>query len=442
MTFLLEIVKLGLSNLRRHALRSLLTALGIIFGVAAVITNAAIGEGSKREALAQIEALGAKNIIIRSTKPPESASGNNQRRSWTTRYGLTRMDLAVLKEEFEGAEAIVPLKAVGGQVLRENLRRTSQAFGTTPDLKRAANLRVARGRYLTEEDLSENALVCVVGHEVARLMFPFDDPLGETIGIDSKRLRIVGVLEPVGIAGGAGGSLVGRDLNMDVHLPITTANEVFGDSVFRATSGSMSSESVQVSEVYVVAPTRDEVMQYAQLVTRVMESRRPGLTDVTIIVPYELLEGAKKAALTWNLVLTFIAGISLLVGGIGIMNIMLASVTERTREIGIRRALGATRKHIVWQFLVETGVLSALGGLCGVLSGVTLALALGWLVPRLHELPLVGESFKADAKLPTALTPWSIMVAFIVAALTGLLFGLYPAVRASKQDPIVALRHD
>ncbi len=442
MAFLLEIIRLGLSNIRRHALRSLLTALGIIFGVAAVITNSAIGEGSKRQALAQIEALGAKNIIIRSTKPPETAQGSGQRRSWTTRYGLLRSDLDVLRLEFPQADAIVPLKAVGGQIVRESLRQTSQAFGTTPDLARAANLRVMRGRYLSQEDLDERALVCVIGADVAKSMFPFADPMGDTIGVDSKRLKVVGILAPVGLSGGAGVLLVGRDLNMDIHLPITTAGEVFGDTVFRATSGSMSSENVQISEIYIVAPDRDKVLEFSNLVTRVIEARRPNMTDLKIIVPFELLESARKTALTWNLVLTFIAGISLLVGGIGIMNIMLASVTERTREIGIRRALGATRRHIVWQFLVETGVLSAVGGLAGVATGVMLSLTLGYIVPRLHELPLIGSSFNAEQPLPTSLTMGSIIVAFVVATLTGLLFGLYPAVRASRQDPIVALRHD
>ncbi|CAN5768380.1 ABC transporter permease [soil metagenome] len=442
MVFIFEIVKLGLSNIRRHALRSLLTALGIIFGVSAVITNAAIGEGSKRAALSQLEALGARNIIIRSVKPAESNQASGRQTGWTTRYGITRPDLAALRAEFSDAEAIVPLKAVGGQVLRESKRQTSQAFGTTPDLLKAANLRVARGRYLSQEDLDERAMLCVIGAEVAKQMFPFDDPIGQTLGIDAKRLKVIGVLEPVGLSGGAGAALVGRDLNQDVHLPITTADEVFGDSVMRRSSGSMSSESVQVSEVYIVTPSREGVMMEAALATRVMDSRRPGLADVQIVVPYELLEQAKRTALTWQLVLTFIAGISLLVGGIGIMNIMLASVTERTREIGIRRALGATRRHIVWQFLVETGVLSAVGGIAGVVNGVLLSVLLGWLVPLLPRAPLIGTYFNSKTVLPTQLTLPSIVIAFTVATLTGLAFGLYPAVRASKQDPIVALRHD
>ncbi|MBL8991163.1 MAG: ABC transporter permease [Phycisphaerae bacterium] len=439
MTFVLEIIKLGLGNLRRHKLRSFLTALGIILGVAAVITNASIGEGSKRQALEQLERLGARNIIIRSTKPPESATAGG-RQGLLSRYGLTRADLKVIQDEFPTATAIVPLKAVGGQLLRENLRRTSQAYGTTPDLLEAANLRLARGRYLSNEDVDEKAMVGVIGWELARALFPFDDPLGATVRIDAKPVKIIGVLQPVGLSGGAGGALVGRDINFDLHIPISTAEVVFGDVIARQTTREFS--AIQISEVFIVAPDRELVLDFAKLAERVVATRHPGMTDVTMIVPYELLENARRNAMTWNLVLGSIAGISLLVGGIGIMNIMLASVTERTREIGIRRALGATRKHIVWQFLVETGVLSTIGGLIGVAGGLSFSLFVGYIVPKLHEIPIIGGYFQRDAALPTHITLWSVLVAFTVAALTGLIFGLYPAVKASRQDPIVALRHD
>ncbi|MGH7133128.1 MAG: ABC transporter permease [Phycisphaerales bacterium] len=441
MTFLLEIMRLGLSNLRRHKLRSMLTALGIILGVAAVITNASIGEGSKRAALEQIERLGAKNIIIRSQLPADAAS-SGARASFVVRFGLTREDVKALRDAFPDAEALVPLKEVGGQVLRNNIRRPSQAYGTTPELLGAAGIRVDRGRYLTREDLDERELVCVIGSEVARVFFPYDDPLGSTIRLDAKTFRIVGVLAPVGLAGGAGAKLVGRDLNLDVHIPLTTANEVFGDYIMRSSSGSRSAMVVQISEVYLVAPSRELVTRYAELARRVIDSRKPGLPDVAMIVPYELLEQAKRVAMTWTLVLLSIAGISLLVGGIGIMNIMLASVTERTREIGIRRALGATRRHIVYQFIVETGVLSVAGGIIGVGLGVGLSMVIAFVVPLLPRIPGIGAMFAAGSELPTRLNPWSILVAFVVAALTGLVFGLYPAIMASKQDPIVALRHD
>jgi putative ABC transport system permease protein len=443
MTFLWEMIRLGVSNLRLHKLRSFLTALGIILGVAAVITMVSVGEGSKRQALEQLERLGAKNIIVRSRKPPEvQQQGGGQRRSFMSRYGITREDLRVIATNFPDAEAIVPLKEVGAEILKENRRQASQAFGTLPALQDVAKLSVARGRYLTEQDVAEAAMVVVIGSRVAEEMFPFDDPLNNTLRIDEKVLSVVGVMAPVGLSGGAGAALVGRDLNNDVHLPISTAATVFGDQIIKRQSGSMEASEVQVSEVYLSAPTRDTVLDYAAMAARIMEVRHPGMKDIVMIVPYELLESARKSALTAQVMLVMIAAVSLLVGGIGIMNIMLASITERTREIGIRRALGATRKHIIGQFLVETGVLSGLGGLAGVALGVGLSLFLGWVVPRLPGTPYIGRLIPTDVTLPTQITGWSIAVAFIVATMTGLVFGLYPAMRAAKQDPIVALRHD
>jgi len=443
MTFLLETMKLGLSNLRLHLLRSILTALGIILGVGAVITMVAIGEGSKRDALMQIERLGARNIIIRSQKPPESLQQQGgQQRSWVSRYGLKRSDLEVIEEHMTSHEGLVPLKSVGGQILREDRRQTSQAYGTTPELLEVANLSLARGRYLSWSDVDQKLATAVIGSEVAKELFPWDDPLGATFRIDDKPYTVVGVLAPVGLSGGAGAALVGRDINLDVHVPISTGRMHFGDRIVRRTSGSFEAAEVEVSELFYVSPTRETVLNDAALIRRILEQRHPDLSDIGIIVPYELLENARRAALTWNLVLGAVASISLLVGGIGIMNIMLATVTERTREIGIRRALGATRKHIVWQFLVETGVLSAIGGLIGVGLGIGFSVAIGAIVPVLPRVPVIGSWFDPDMQLPTQVTGWSIVVAFLVATATGLVFGIYPARKASMQDPIVALRHD
>ncbi len=442
MAFLLETIRLGIANLRLHKLRSFLTALGIILGVAAVICMVSIGEGSKQEALRQIEQLGARNIIIRSQRPPEAQQQQGQERSFMVKYGLTWNDLRIIEDNFSDDARIVALKEIGSEIIRGPMKRTSQAYGVDPQLAEVANLRINRGRYLTDGDNTERAMVCVIGWEVARQFFPIEDPLGATIRIDEKAMRIVGVLEPVGLAGGAGSALVGRDLNQDIHVPIETARYVFGDSVFRRTSGSFNAAEVHVSELYLTVPEREQVLGLASRLQRVLETRRDGMTDVTMVVPFELLENAERAALRGTLMLMAIAGISLLVGGIGIMNIMLATVTERTREIGIRRALGATRKHIVWQFLVETSVLSLIGGLIGVAIGVGLSLLLGWAVPLLPSMPVLGRFIPADASLPTQLAWWSVVVAMTVAVLTGLIFGLYPARKAARQDPIVALRHD
>jgi putative ABC transport system permease protein len=430
-------MRLGLSNLRLHLLRSVLTALGIILGVGAVITMVAIGEGSKQEALLQIERLGAKNIILRSQRPPETGTQQGgQQRSFVINYGLTRNDLAVIRDNFPDAEVIAPLKEIGGQVLRGNRVQTSQAFGVTPELMQAAGIKVDRGRYITPNDLDQRSTIAVIGSEVARQLFPQEDPLGETIRIDEKPFVVVGIMAPVGLSGGAGASLVGRDLNLDVHVPFTTATQVFGDVVMRRQSGSFSGSEVQVSEIYIVCKDRDRVLTDAERIERIIAVRHATQNDVASIVPYELLEEAKRTAMTWQIVLGAIAGISLLVGGIGIMNIMLATVQERTREIGIRRAVGATRKHITAQFVVETGVLSAIGGLLGVIFGVGLSVGMDALGPHLKSI------FKLQNVISASVTGWSVGLAFTVAVLTGLFFGIFPAIKAARQDPIVALRHD
>ncbi len=431
-----EIARLGLANLRLHFLRSVLTALGIILGVAAVITMVSIGEGSKQAALDQIERLGARNIVIRSVKPPEPASRQGNQRGWSVSYGITRADLAVLLDQFEDADNIVPLKAVGAEVIKNEVKQTSQAFGTTPEFLDVANLTVDRGRFVSQQDVDDRVGVAVLGSQVARDLFPYSDPLGDTLRIDHQVFQIVGVMEPVGLSGGAGAALVGRDLNNDVYLPITTARDRFNDLIVRRASGAFSADNVEISEVYYEAPSRSRVLLDAERLERLMAARHKNLTDIDLVVPYELLETAEREALQSNILLGSIAGISLLVGGIGIMNIMLASVTERTREIGIRRALGATRDHIVWQFVMETGVISALGGVIGVGLGIGLTFAIDWAGPAIMEY------FRTDAEITTALRLWSIVLSFAVATLTGVVFGLYPAVVAARQDPIVALRHD
>lgn len=443
MFFFLEIVRLGLTNLRLHMLRSILTALGIILGVAAVITMVSIGEGSKLQALDRLERLGAKNIIIRSIKPPETgqASGGSQR-SFVSKFGLTRDDLDVIETSFTHVESITPFKSIGSEVLRDDRKRVSQAFGVTPGALSAMSLSLGRGRYITIADMDERAMVAVLGHEIARALYPMQDPLGSTFRIDENVLTVVGLLDPVGLAGGAGASLVGRDLNFDVQIPMSTARVAFGDTVIRRESGNMSAAEVQIHEVILTSKDREDVMTDASILKRLIESRHPQMTDVELFIPFELLESARKTALTWSLVLGSVAGISLLVGGIGIMNIMLASVTERTREIGIRRALGATRRDVKLQFIVETGVLSSIGGLLGIGLGIGLSLLVGWGVPMLPNAPMIGSWFEQDVSLPTSVTGWSVVLSFSVATITGLIFGIYPAAVAARQDPIVALRHD
>jgi putative ABC transport system permease protein len=346
-----------------------------------------------------------------------------------------------LASNLSDATAVVPLKSVGGEMSYSYHRLPGQVFGTTPQLMSVANLRVARGRYLTEEDLRQRSPVAVIGSDLAEKFFRLHDPLEAMFRIDDKLFRVVGVLEAVGLSGGAGTALVGRDLNRDVHIPLTTAEVQFGDVILRRQTGSFSGEQLELSEVYISTAMTEDVLPMADRIRRIMEVDHRTTHDIETIVPWELLEQAKKTAMTWTAVLTSIAAISLLVGGIGIMNIMLASVTERTREIGIRRALGATRRHIVAQFLVETGSLTGAGGVLGILLGIGVSLGIGGALRWLASLRALQGSI-GEARIETQLTLWSILLSFAVAAAVGLIFGIYPAIVASRQDPIVALRHD
>jgi putative ABC transport system permease protein len=336
------------------------------------------------------------------------------------------------------AAHIVPLKSVGSEVTSEWNRVTSQAYGVTPELQEVANLRLEpRGRYITDEDVRRASPVAVIGAHVAEKFFRLRDPIGATFRIDSQLFRVIGVLQPIGLAGGKGSALVGRDWNDDVHIPITTAEIQFGDQISRRAAGSFQNEELQLAEIYITAPDTDSVIEDAARIRRILEPGHENLADVEIIVPWELLEEAKRVARIGNVVTILIASVSLLVGGIGIMNIMLATVTERTREIGIRRALGATRRHVIAQFLVETSSLSMLGGLLGIGIGIGLAMAIDHGLPALNNL-----GWLRDIDLEADVTAWSIIVSFLVAASVGIVFGLYPAILASRKDPVVALRHD
>ncbi len=437
MLFLLETLRLGLANLMLHKMRSLLTALGIIIGVAAVIAVVAIGEGNKRKALADIEKLGAKNIIVRSHKPEESQNrSESSLRRRTFSYGITWADSRKIDELANSTDAIsrvVLLKKVATKVSAGNRQAQASVFGTEPQLLEVTSLRVERGRYISDTDELRSERVAVIGAEVARLLFALEDPLEGYVNIHNGPagvpFRVVGVLRPVGLAGGAGSALVGRDLNFDVHIPKSAAIDQFSDRIVTIKPGSFESTVVELEEIYIEAKDQDSVRPVADQINRLLEVEHATKGDVTVIVPLELIEQAERTLRMFNIMLIAIASISLLVGGIGIMNIMLASVTERTREIGIRRALGATRKHIASQFLVETATLSGVGGTIGVTVGVLGAAILG----------LFHKQFEWGRPVVPL---WSIGVALGVAMFVGIVFGLYPAVQASKQDPIVALRHD
>jgi putative ABC transport system permease protein len=419
-----ELFALGLRDLRAHKLRSLLTALGVIFGVAAVICMLSIGEGASAEQLQQIQLLGSQNIILRSVEPPPSQQVG-QADEGIRSYGLTEDDVARLRD-LPHVEELVLMRDVANTVVHGSRQFDAQVLGTTENFFDVVNVRATRGRPLMPLDGDRHAKVAVIGSLVARSLFPNDDPLGKTVTVQSRTTgpvpyTIVGILGEVMTAGNPAKGLAARNINRDVYIPFSTAGLRYGDLKVSFRGRSREYKSVQFSDVYVHIEPQEQVLAVSRMVNRALVYDRKE-TDFSMTVPLELLQQAEQAKRTWQIVLGSIAGISLLVGGIGIMNIMLASVTERTREIGIRRALGAKRHHITAQFLVQTMILSVLGGVIGIGLGIGLARIVTWFAEWQTIIPL-----------------WGVVLSFGVSALVGIVFGLYPASAAARLDPIDAL---
>ena len=414
-------VRLSLRALVLHKLRSGLTVLGIVFGVASVIAMLSIGEGASREAQDRIRGLGSQNIILNSQKPPDDQTTSSSR-SRMSEYGLTYDDAERIETTFPGVDVVVPVRDVRKEVSAGDLRTEGRILGTVPWHPRVTGLTVARGRFILPEDMRGRANVAVIGPAIAREVFPLQEPIGSIVRLGLEHYRVVGVIEDAKESGS--GAAAATDRSRDVYIPLTTAQERLGGVIVRVRSGSRDMERVELHQIQVRVDELERVEPVANAI-RAMIGRYHRKQDVEIVVPLELLRQAQETRRIFNIVLGSIAAISLLVGGIGIMNIMLATVTERTREIGIRRALGAHRSDIVVQFLLETVTLSLSGGVLGIAVGVA--------------IPLLVTRF---AGMRTAVTPFSLGLAFGISAAVGVLFGLYPAWNASRMDPIEALRHE
>jgi len=335
-------IKLGIKNLWRHRLRSALTMLGVVFGVASVVAMLAVGEGASAQAMDQIRRLGSNNILLRAIKPQEDEAAG-QRRSRMSVYGLTYDDDKRLRETMPGVKRTVPVKLVrkegrlGSQTL--NLR----VVGTTPDWFGLVKRRVIAGRTLSQEDIEAFNSVCVLTEHGARRLLATKGSLGESLKIGGDFFEVVGIVaSEAGI--GTGGGIQTPDQQVDVYIPINVCRQCFGEIVIQRATGSSTRELVQLHQIIIEVKSIDRVEATAQAVDRMLK-RFHKKQDYQVSVPLALLRQAEETKRTFNIVLGSIAGISLLVGGIGIMNIMLASVTERTREIGIRRAVGAKRRH-------------------------------------------------------------------------------------------------
>jgi putative ABC transport system permease protein len=415
-------VRLGIRSLMLHKLRSSLTTLGVLFGVSSVIAMLAIGEGASLEAQDQIRQLGSQNVILRAVKPPEEMADENQRSRVIT-YGLLQDDLARIEQTFPGIERVVPLREISEDVRVGTRSMRPDVISTLPSYIDATGRVVGEGRFINQFDERSFANVCVLGSEVARYLFPLSSPLGEKIKVGGDYFIVVGTLLPR-VRLQSDRATPGDDVTGEVFIPMATGQKWFGDLQVKQSAGSREMEEVELHEIIVAVAEAENVPMVANA-CREMLGREHSQKDYEVVVPLELLLRAEETKRIFNIVLGSIAGISLLVGGIGIMNVMLATVTERTREIGIRRALGAKQRHIVTQFLVETIVLSAGGGLLGVALGIL--------------IPTIVEEF---ADMRTVVTLGAPLLAFGISVGIGVVFGLYPAWRAATMDPVEALRHE
>jgi putative ABC transport system permease protein len=422
---LFYVVRLSVRNLFVHGLRSSLTMLGIVFGVASVIVMLAVGEAARFKVIEQIRELGATNIIVRSVKPLDE--DKDQANSELLTYGLTRDDMDRLAATLPTVRSVTPLREFRHDVRRLDRKLEARVVSVMPEYQKMNGLKMARGRFLSQLENERFENVAVLGAETAEILFPLEDPVGRTLFIADKDyflvFLVVGVTERRASSGNVGSSFSGQDYNRDVYIPFETDRVRFGSMLMSFKNGMFKAERLEVSQITVQVDRMENVKRTADLIQGTLEQYHPR-KDFEITVPLDLLERAEKTQQIFTLVLGAIASISLLVGGIGIMNIMLATVTERTSEIGIRMAVGARSRDIALQFLVETMTLSSIGGLLGVGLGIAVSL-------------IVTYSFH----FPTILRLWSILLAFGVSVAVGLIFGTYPALRASRLDPIEAIRH-
>jgi len=434
-------IQLGVKSLWLHPLRSLLTVLGIFIGVASVIWLLAISKGIGDEAQKQIENLGADTIMIRTIKPPSAKMAT----TGLTPYGLTREDYDLLVATVPTIRSALPIREMRRQFQFKDRKLDGRLVGCTPEYADVTRLKLRSGHFITDAENFAMDTHCVIAAKVADRLFPYEDPVGQRIYMPENKnfYLVVGVLEPKSATAAIGGSMAAQDFSNDVYIPIRTLQQRIGDVVMSFSASSREGESIELNQITLRVREVADVKRTAVLVEDAL-SGHDKMEDIAVVVPLELLEQARTTRAMFMVFMGMIAAISLLVGGIGIMNIMLATVTERTREIGIRRALGAKRRDIIRQFLVETSVLSLAGGISGILFGLLCGPAVNgarilanfWFEKQMAGLPDVVRTVQP------AVVPESIPGAFFISLAVGLVFGIYPAMRAAKMNPIEALRHE
>ncbi|AQQ71206.1 Macrolide export ATP-binding/permease protein MacB [Limihaloglobus sulfuriphilus] len=418
---LVKYISSGVENLLLHKLRSMLTMLGVVFGVGSVVAMLAVGEGASKDALEQINKLGSRNIIVNSVKPLSDEGQKSSTTSFLSMYGLKYDDYQRITASYENVKKTAPAKIFRKETRLGSRLMELRVVGTSADWFELIPRQLMAGRVIFDYDVESSAPVAVLTEYGARKLLATKETIGQVIRIGSDSFRVIGIIKS---ESGTAGNMQIPDQEIDVYIPFNVAKQYYGDIDRKFSSGSLEMEMVELHQIIVEVNNTENVEKTAAAIMTMLE-RFHKKTDYKVNVPLALLKQAEATKRTFNIVLGSIAGISLLVGGIGIMNIMLASVTERTREIGIRRAIGAQKRQIVIQFLVETVVLSIIGGIIGIGVGI--------------GIPLIITTI---AGMPTVITLWSVLLPLVISGATGIIFGLYPAVIAAGVDPIIALRHE
>jgi putative ABC transport system permease protein len=408
-----ENIRVAIYGLRDHKFRSFLTMLGIIFGTASVITMVSIGEGAKKQAMAKYQDLGVSNIIIRD-KDLTDADLEVSRMKFS--QGLTLDDTKAISEIVPGVKGIAPQSEAKLEAMYGDKSSKATIIGVTPGVTSILNYRLDKGIFIDNDHYNRSLKVCVLGANIARELFSYEDPLGKNVKLGDQWFEVTGVLQTKALFTETVGELAARDLNDDVYIPLSTFSKRIPKTNILTSD---------LKQVTVNLEGSGRLIETAAVIRSVMTRRHFNSDDFSIIIPYELMEQEKKESRIYNLLLASIAAISLVVGGIGIMNIMLASVMERTQEIGIRRAIGAKRSDIMGQFVTEAMSMSITGGLIGVFLGIFLSLGIA----------LVTE-------VQTNLTLYSIFIAFSFSVIVGITFGYLPAKRAADLRPIESIRHE
>jgi len=406
---------MGLSSLLVHKLRSLLTMLGMIFGVGAVVAMLAITGGAQAEMMKYIDVLGVNNIIIESK---EAVDRNELQQRRLTSPGLTFRDFRAISEDVPGVELLTPRKRFKPmKVLPKPAQEVPLLIGVRPNYLQINSLRMVEGRFFNSADDDGSAPVCVLGEAAKVNLLGYQAAVGHYVKVNDVWLQVIGVMAQQSTADSDVGGLEVVDRNNLIIAPLNTVMRRFEDN--------NSYLKDEIDGIYVKVDKDTNSINTANIINAILSTTHKDAGDFNVVVPAGLLEQKKRTQFTFQVVMICIAGISLLVGGIGIMNIMLATVLERTREIGIRRAIGARQADIIRQFLTEAVLISILGGLIGIAFGFTLsrliAAAAGW---------------------STVVSASSIAVAFGVSVGIGLVFGIYPAMQAARLDPIEAIRYE